>query len=459
MSDPLAVRLTPFIPHVPTPKQQAFLWLNCLEAMYGGAAGGGKSDALLMAALQYVDVAGYSAILFRRTFPDLNQPGSLIPRSKEWLAGQARWNENEHRWTFPSGATLTFGHLQYEDSKLQYQSAEFDFIAFDELTQFSETQYRYMFSRLRRRAESKVPPRMRAASNPGGPGHRWVKARLIDKNAEDDTPEAVAEAKARIFIRSGLADNPHLDRAEYRRALNVLDPQTRAQLLEGDWNAREPGDWVFPAYLDQVFALGADCDTARAAGELAPPAGGTLILAADWGVHSHLLLLWPLEAGGFYVLREFVYEHHAEANVRHVAPLVADAMVNLGWPVREERFDASAPILNAAFLERLHELVADRVKFVAVPFNKYKNPTIDYLRMLVANVGTSGQPPHLAVSEDGCPVLADQLRGWRYRDPDSGAIEKHDDHGPDALVAGAAPEAAKRGRRLNPTSERTVPVA
>lgn len=456
MSDPLAVRLTPFIPHVPTPKQQAFLWLNCLEAMYGGAAGGGKSDALLMAALQYVDVEGYAAILFRRTFPDLNQPGSLIPRSKEWLIGQARWNENEHRWTFPSGATLTFGHLQYEDSKLQYQSAEFDFIAFDELTQFSETQYRYMFSRLRRRAESKVPPRMRAASNPGGPGHRWVKARLIDKEPEDESPEAQAEARERIFIRSGLADNPHLDRAEYRRALNVLDPQTRAQLLEGDWNAREPGDWVFPAHLDQVFALGAECDQRLREGEMPPPAGGALVLAADWGVHSHLLLLWPLEAGGFYVPREFVYEHHAEANVRHIAPAVADVIVQMGWPVREERFDASAPILNAAFLERLHELLPMSVQYVAVPFNRYKSPTIDYLRMLVANVGAGAQPPHLAVSEECCPVLCDQMRGWRYRDPDAGTIEKHDDHGPDALVAGAAPEAARRGRQID---QRTVAVA
>src|SRR4051812_7334087 len=104
---PLGVRLTRWIPHYPHPPQEAFLSLDCREAMYGGAAGGGKSDALLMAALQYVDVPGYSALILRRTFPDLALPGAIMDRSKEWLHGtDAHWNENERRWTFPSGATL-----------------------------------------------------------------------------------------------------------------------------------------------------------------------------------------------------------------------------------------------------------------------------------------------------------------------------------------------------------------
>jgi predicted phage terminase large subunit-like protein len=257
-TNPLAPRLTRYIPaQKPNgeprglhPPQQAFLLLGDIgvrEALYGGAAGGGKSDALLMAALQYVDVPGYGALMLRRTFTDLNQTDALIPRSKEWLsATDARWNENEHRWYFPSGATLTFGHLQHEDNKLQYQGAAFQFVGFDELTQFTETQYTYLFSRLRRLEGSRIPIRMRAASNPGGPGHDWVKQRfgLYRPEGETDGPLVCHRpgwSGDRIFIPARLADNPSLDRDEYLVEMMELDSTTREQLLNGDWDVRAPG--------------------------------------------------------------------------------------------------------------------------------------------------------------------------------------------------------------------------
>jgi predicted phage terminase large subunit-like protein len=138
---------------------------------------------------------------------------------------------------FPSGATLTFGYLEHERDKYRYQSAEFQFIGFDELTEFAESQYLYLFSRLRRRAACELPLRMRSASNPGGLGHEWVRSRFIDaKDAE------------RIFTPARLEDNPHLDRESYRASLARLDAVTRAQLLEGDWQVRPEGamfrrDW------------------------------------------------------------------------------------------------------------------------------------------------------------------------------------------------------------------------
>lgn len=181
----------------PWPKQKLFLDLDCLEAFYGGAAGPGKSSALLMAALKYVDVPGYAALLLRRTYADLSKPGALMDRAHQWLHGSgAHWNEQKKIWTFPkSGATLSFGYLETENDKYRYQGAEYQFIGFDELTQFTDSQFTYLFSRLRRLKGSTIPIRMRAASNPGGEGAQWVQERFVP---EDFTPDQAVDPPLRM---------------------------------------------------------------------------------------------------------------------------------------------------------------------------------------------------------------------------------------------------------------------
>ena len=247
MGNTLTVPSTRYIPHKPTPKQLAFLLLDIPEALYGGAAGGGKSDALLMAALQYVHVPGYAALLLRKTYADLALPGALMSRAIEWLApSDAQWKGAGKEWVFPSGATLTFGYLDTENSHFRYQSSEFQFIGFDELTQFRETQYRYLFSRLRRLEGQTVPLRMRAASNPGGVGHEWVRERFIDVDKEEES---------RLFIPATLSDNPYLDRDTYLNSLSQLDPITRQQLLHGDWTARQAGGMFQREWLPLVEEL------------------------------------------------------------------------------------------------------------------------------------------------------------------------------------------------------------
>ena len=203
-------RLTKYIIHKPTPKQTAFLLLPHVEAFYGGQPGGGKSDALLMAALQYVDVPEYSALLLRRTYADLSLPGALMDRARQWLINSdAKWNEQRKTWRFPSGATLTFGYLENEKDKYRYQGPEFQFVGFDEVSQFTETQYRYLFSRLRRLTGSIVPLRMRSAGNPPTTADgQWVKNHFV-----------LHRPKNVIFVPSGLDDNPHLDKAEYLSSL------------------------------------------------------------------------------------------------------------------------------------------------------------------------------------------------------------------------------------------------
>jgi predicted phage terminase large subunit-like protein len=251
----------------PTPRQKDFLWLDCLEAFYGGAAGGGKSSALLMAALQLVDIPGYSAIIFRQTYADLALPGALMDRSFEWLLPtDAKWNATEKKWLFPSGATLNFGYLESENDKYRYRSSEFQFIGFDELTNFTETQYRFLFSRLRRTNSINVPLRMRSASNPGGVGHDWVKTRFV--GSATAPPEVPG-----VFIAATLADNPHLNQEEYTKSLMQLDPVTRAQLLAGDWEAYEGG--MFQRHwFDLVDAAPADAERCRSWDKAGTVGGG-----------------------------------------------------------------------------------------------------------------------------------------------------------------------------------------
>lgn len=210
-------------------KQAAFLVLDQQEAFFGGAAGPGKSDALFAAALQYVDVPGYAAVIFRRTYTDLSLPGALMARSQEWLGGRpdTHWDEQRKTWTFPSGATITFAYLQHEEDKLRYKSAEFTFIGFDELTQFSSSQYEYLFSRLRAVSAVKAPLRMRSASNPGDVGHGWVKRRFVS----DRAPGV-------IWIPARLDDHPdERFKDDYRASLGKLDEYTRRMYEEGDWDS------------------------------------------------------------------------------------------------------------------------------------------------------------------------------------------------------------------------------
>lgn len=225
---------TRWCPHAPGPKQAAFLALVCLEALYGGAAGGGKSDALLMAALQHVERPSYAALLVRKSYADLSKPGALLDRAAGWLRGTgAKWRDKDKRWTFPSGASLSFGYLENESDKYQYQSAEFQFIGIDELTQFPESQYLFLLSRLRRAAGSDIPIRMRAATNPGNIGHDWVKARFID--------EATRQGE---FVPAKLDDNDWVDKAEYEATLSKLDETTRRQYRDGLW-VRDPGGLIY----------------------------------------------------------------------------------------------------------------------------------------------------------------------------------------------------------------------
>lgn len=163
-------------------------------------------------------------------------PSALIDRSHKVLDGNpnCKWNGDLKRWTFKSGATLSFAHVAVDSDLNKLQGSELQFIGFDEASQLKPNQLLYAFSRLRRNDALKkfgVPLRMRMASNPGGPSHQFLKARYVDH-----TGPVMDGEGGRIFIPSGIVDNEHIDQEEYMQGLMKLDPVTRKRLLNGDWS-------------------------------------------------------------------------------------------------------------------------------------------------------------------------------------------------------------------------------
>ncbi len=209
------------------------------EVLYGGSAGPGKTMCLVMEALRYVHKSNYNGIILRRSFPQLEE---IIDRTRIYypmLGGEYR--TGEHRWYFPSGAKINLGHMQHDGDEYNYQGKEFQFIGFDEATQFTDRQYLYLFSRCRS-ADPSIPCRVRSATNPGGPGHLFIKNRFQIGLTEAGT--TITDAKTtltRAFIAGKLTDNPTLllNDPEYVNRLMVLPEIERLRLMEGVWDAFE----------------------------------------------------------------------------------------------------------------------------------------------------------------------------------------------------------------------------
>jgi predicted phage terminase large subunit-like protein len=245
-----------FCPLQPTPRQEVFLRLPVLEVFYGGAAAGGKTVSLLMAAHQYADVPGYHALLLRPSLTELQLPGGLIDLSHAWLGTvkEATWIGELKQWRFAGrgrsgagGASVGFGYLDSPTDVARYAGTSYSFLAFDELGRFSEDQYRNMLRVLRQPGEDgrafpaakdgtrlpDIPLRVRSASNPGGPNHQWVKNRFVD---------SITREPGVIYVPARLVDNPFVDQDQYRATLAHLPRAQRERLLYGDWEIPDDGE-------------------------------------------------------------------------------------------------------------------------------------------------------------------------------------------------------------------------
>jgi hypothetical protein len=239
--------------------QTEFLACPAFEVGYGGAAGGGKSDALLVGALRHVHIPQYRAVLFRRTYPELQ--GSLIERSMAYypvLGGT--YNEAKKTWTFPSGAKVVFSHMQHESDVTAHLSMEYQYIAFDEASTFTEKQYKFLISRCR--SSTGIPTRVRWGSNPPDDSEHWLIKRfgpwidtratyvgprardgeilhvtVDDEGQERYVPKGTRDAFSRAFFQARLTDNPTLMRNDPGYALRIrqMGQEAIQQFLHGNW--------------------------------------------------------------------------------------------------------------------------------------------------------------------------------------------------------------------------------
>jgi len=284
-------------------RQEQFLSTKADIAIYGGAAGGGKSFSLLLEPLRHIDVKGFGAVLFRRTYPQITNEGGLWDAATKMYSVFPNAYSSAMDWNFKyKGYTnkISFRHMQHDKNKYDWQGSEIPLIIFDELTHFEEGQFFYMLSR--NRSLCGIKPYIRAATNPDPDS--WVK-KFIQWWIDRDTGLAIQERAGKIryyirvsdtiiwfdskeeaknvypdysdnqiksvtFIPAKIEDNPKLLEVnpEYLGTLKGMPEYDRELLLNGNWNARPTKDRIFvnPSYVEwdsnDLYQIRAYCDPA-----------------------------------------------------------------------------------------------------------------------------------------------------------------------------------------------------
>jgi len=358
----------------PHPKQLMFLKTKAQVAIYGGAAGSGKSATLLEDASAYIDDSNYAAVLFRRTFPEINNEGGLWDESQQWypLKG-ATPHQTRLEWVFPSGSSVRFSHLQHEKDINKWQGAQLPYIGFDELTHFTKTQFFYLLTRLR--TIHNFPLRLRATCNPDADS--WV-AQLVDWYIGPDgypDPDRTGviryfivlediiiwgdtkkELKAKYpgcmpksftFIGATIQDNPTLLKADPGYIANLLAQNTvdRDRLLYGNWHVKKAESMLFDITAVDECAIG----------QFAYPVTNRRYL---WGIDpnyggadSFVAQAWDISSKPFKLCYEYRQNNTPVTTsikalipfIRRYPPLIVGIEVNSGGKVVAENLSEKMP--------------------------------------------------------------------------------------------------------------------
>jgi len=285
----------------PNPGPQTdFLGASEREVLYGGSAGGGKSYAMLADPLHGLNHPNFSGLLVRHTTEELRE---LIQKSQELYPRAVpgiKWSERKSQWTSPQGGRLWMSYLDKDTDVTRYQGQAFNWIGFDELTQWaSPYAWDYMRSRLRSAHSNEIGLYMRATTNPGGNGHSWVKKMFIDPGASSkafwathvESGETIRFPKGhskegqplfkRRFIPASLFDNPYLaESGDYEAMLLSLPEHQRKQLLEGNWDVNEGA--AFPEFDRKIHVIE----------QFDIPESWTRFRACDYGYGSYTGVVW-----------------------------------------------------------------------------------------------------------------------------------------------------------------------
>jgi hypothetical protein len=398
-------------------------------AIYGGAAGGGKSFALLYQPIgrRHVERAGFFGVIFRRSYPEITNPGGLWDAAGAiypFAGGRGVVGSREYR--FASGSRIAFRHLENEDTKHSYQGSEICYLAFDELTHFSESQFWYLLSR--NRSTCGVRPYVRATCNPD-PG--WVKD-LLAPWVDDGFAGARAasgelrwfirvegkirwvgrdhpDAKSLTFIRASIFDNEILLRSnpEYLATLKALPPVERARLLDGDWNVRREG-LVYPGFDGSIV-------------DAHPGLADATVGAIDFGFHNPLAAVYGfvdhddvLWITGCRYVRQTTIPIHAEAIPRGVR----------WW------CDPAQPESIAQLRAHGHDAIPCVHRPVRGATGETRKPVLAGIDMVSERIRTG----RLRIVRGACLPLVRELGMYHY-DSDKRLEEpvKEDDHACDAL--------------------------
>jgi len=432
----------------PEPKQRLLFTQQPDEMLYGGAAGGGKTDGLLaLGVTACLLVPGIKVLLIRKNYPQIEQ--EVLPRLLERIPDRiAAYRASGHTFTFRQNrSVLRLGHLSTPKARYRYQGVEYHLILWDELTEFTRDEYMFLGTRLRavgsvaRAMKARnIRPRIVSSTNPGGPGHGWVKQRFVDP-APPRTffggrdLEGEPDGTSLMYVPARVEDNPHIDLDAYDRVLRRLDPAMRRALREGDWDVLEGARF---GQFRRAIHVTAPIEV--------PLVGFPRAVAVDYGGTAPFCALWGvrLNSGLIYVYREL---YKAGLTPQQQAQAMADA------EAPGERM-ASRPIpvaLDPSCWIRAAEDPVARIMGATPPPGSIARAYWDRFGESVVKArnarvqGWSLLDQLLFVQPDGFPrlvigqqctnlirTLPSLLRSATYPE-DVGTSPKQEDHAPDAL--------------------------